>query len=66
MTEKSNEDYTQLKKENNMLKSSYVGLTSRSNGIITRLKSQIGSMAEQIAALGYEIDELKNEKINEK
>jgi len=66
MTEKSNEDYNQLKKENDMLKSSYVGLTSKSNGIIMRLKSQIGSMAEQIAALGYEIDELKKEEINEK
>ena len=66
MTEKSNENYDQLKKENDMLKSSYVGLNSKTEGIIMRLKSQIGAMAEQIALLGYEIDKLKKEKINEK
>lgn len=66
MTEKSDEDYSQLKKENAMLKSSYVGLTSKTDGIVMRLKSQIGSMAEQIALLGYELDELKKKEINKK
>lgn len=66
MIEKSNEDYNQLKKENAMLKSSYVDLTSKTNGIVMRLKSQIGSMSEQLAVLGYELDELKKKKINKK
>ena len=66
MTEKTNEDYNKLKKENDMLKSSYVGLNSKTEGIIMRLKSQIGIMSEQIALLGYELDEDKKNKINKK